>query len=547
MAESSPNELQDRRLPQDVVPPPTDLRRIILQIGPGLIIAASIVGSGELIMTTKVGAEAGISLLWLIILGCVVKVFVQLELGRFTISHGETTLTSLNTVPGPRLGRLNWVVILWMIMMVTTIGQLGGIVGGVGQSLAITCPITGDYRDAVLTPSKHDIAEYTSWKKNGVPPELSEEAAAQLVRRIEWIERDLNRLGDKGRRIAELSVAGQELVDEKGIPLVDPPTKDDRNWVIIIGILTSILLFRGQYGLIEKASIALVVIFTMVTVGNVISLQSTERYAISGEEILRGLSFHLPKAQGALLTALAAFGIIGVGAVELIAYPYWCLEKGYARSTGPRDSSDEWLQRARGWFRVMKFDAFASMAVYTAATAAFFFLGAAVLHSDGRNPEDMRMVSTLSEAYVPVFGEYAKWLFLLGAFAVLYSTFLVANAGHARMTADFCGVLGLIGTDSVSPQRLRLVRWLSAALPLICVFVFMYFPRSPVLLISVAGLTQSIMLPILGWSSIWFRYRITDPRLRPGLLWDAALILSSLALLIAGLWGSYQALLKLSR
>ena len=100
----------DRRGAEHIVEPPTTVRNILRQVGPGLIIAANIVGSGELIMTTKTGAEAGIALLWLILLGCVVKVFVQLELGRFTISHGETTLSSLNRVPGPRGGRVNWIV-----------------------------------------------------------------------------------------------------------------------------------------------------------------------------------------------------------------------------------------------------------------------------------------------------------------------------------------------------------------------------------------------------------------------------------------------------
>lgn len=534
----------DRRQPEYIVDPPTGMWSIVRQIGPGLIIAASIVGSGELIMTTKVGAEAGISLLWLIILGCVVKVFVQLELGRFTISHGETTLTSLNSVPGPKLGRVNWVVMLWAFMMLTTIGQLGGIVGGVGQSLAITLPISGDYRTAVLTPSLKDISAFASWKKNGTPADLSAEQAERLTRRMEWIQRDLTRLGAKGDRIMALAEEGKELVDENGLSLVNPPTSDDRIWVVIIGILTAVLLFRGRYGFIEKASVVLVVLFTLITIGNVVSLQTTDRYALSSQEILKGLSFGLPDVPGALLTAIAAFGIIGVGAVELIAYPYWCLEKGYARSTGPRENSDAWLRRARGWFNVMKVDAFASMVIYTIATAAFFFLGVAVLHSEGRNPEDMRMVSTLSEAYVPVFGEYARWLFLVGAFAVLYSTYLVANAGHSRMVADFCGVLGLIGRDADSPQRRRLVRWLSAFLPLLCVGAFMAFQKTPVLLISIAGFTQSIMLPVLGLSAIFFRYKVTDHRLRPGLLWDFALIVSSLALLLTGIWGSWQAMQK---
>ena len=57
------------------IEPPTDFFGIVKRLGPGLIIAGSIVGSGELIATTKTGAQAGISLLWLIIIGCLIKVF----------------------------------------------------------------------------------------------------------------------------------------------------------------------------------------------------------------------------------------------------------------------------------------------------------------------------------------------------------------------------------------------------------------------------------------------------------------------------------------
>jgi hypothetical protein len=51
----------DRRSPDQIIDPPSGFGEIIRQIGPGLIIAANIVGSGELIMTTKTGAQAGIS------------------------------------------------------------------------------------------------------------------------------------------------------------------------------------------------------------------------------------------------------------------------------------------------------------------------------------------------------------------------------------------------------------------------------------------------------------------------------------------------------
>ena len=152
----------DPREHADVVQPPTTLLGILRKLGPGLIIAGSIVGSGELIATTKTGAQAGITLLWLIVIGCVIKVFVQIELGRYTITHGETTLAALDQVPGPRLA-VNWIVWFWLVMMIIGIGQLGGIVGGVGQSVAIAIPIRGDYLAAVETPSQKEIARYIRW------------------------------------------------------------------------------------------------------------------------------------------------------------------------------------------------------------------------------------------------------------------------------------------------------------------------------------------------------------------------------------------------
>ena len=49
-------------------PPPKTFWKTVAALGPGIILASSIVGSGELIATTVVGAKVGFSLLWLIIL-----------------------------------------------------------------------------------------------------------------------------------------------------------------------------------------------------------------------------------------------------------------------------------------------------------------------------------------------------------------------------------------------------------------------------------------------------------------------------------------------
>src|SRR5208282_6838645 len=111
-------------LPKDAIQePPHSLFAALRKIGPGLILAASIVGTGELINTTSLGAKAGFSLLWLIPLSCVIKVFVQVELGRYAITYGKTTLAAFDSLPGPRAG-VSWLCWLWLVMTLTTQAQI---------------------------------------------------------------------------------------------------------------------------------------------------------------------------------------------------------------------------------------------------------------------------------------------------------------------------------------------------------------------------------------------------------------------------------------
>ncbi|MEZ6078459.1 MAG: hypothetical protein R3C56_23145 [Pirellulaceae bacterium] len=112
-----------------VLEPPTSVWESLKYLGPGFILSASIVGSGELIATTLVGAKAGFVLMWFLIFSCLVKVAVQIEFGKHAISSGETTMASFNLLPGPRLGRANWSVWTWLLLMLVKMLQVGGIVG----------------------------------------------------------------------------------------------------------------------------------------------------------------------------------------------------------------------------------------------------------------------------------------------------------------------------------------------------------------------------------------------------------------------------------
>ncbi len=488
--------------------PPRTLGATLVRLGPGMIIAGSIVGSGELIATTKAGAEAGFWLLWLIIFGCVIKVSTQIELGRYAITWTQTPLKALDSMPGPRL-KVNWVLWYWLIMTFLIISQQGGIVGGVGQTLAIGRPLTDDGR-----------------QYNRMQDELATARVKLQVAQAGGAEE-----GEKRRLQQEVARLTEETAE------LDEPI-DTYLWATILAVATSVLMLVGRYGLIQFVATFFVVAFTVVTIATLVMLQTKPQWAVAAGDIADGLSFRLPPASdktgiNPVATALAAFGIIGVGASELIMYPYWCLEKGYAKYTGPRERTQAWIARARGWFKVLQFDAWFSMVVYTFATVAFYLLGAAVLGRAELNPSGKDMVRTLAAMYVPVFGSWADGVFLSGAFAVLYSTFFVAAAGNARIVADAMVLFGI--TEDSERARLRWTRIISVTWPIVALLLYISV-RAPAKMVLASGTAQAIMLPMLGGAALYFRYRRCDENLRSGRLWDAMLWISFAGFAVIGGW-----------
>lgn len=535
--------------------PPSSILGILSRLGPGLIIAGSIVGSGELIATTKTGAEAGFWLLWLILIGCVIKVFVQVELGRDAIVRGKTTMDALSEVPGPRIaGRGNWLIWYYIVMFFASAAQLGGIVGSVGQALAISWPLTENGRvfnqianlETELKTAQAELNTLEQIHTEKMTPRMDE-----LAKRVVALETELKSLywyTEIGKLKARLAVLSEEVKtitfkkdlqaakSEKAHKEQELSRKiiDPQIWATIIAIATSILLVAGRYKLIEWSTTAMVAAFTFTTVLTVIALQFTDNWAITWTDLRHGFSFRLPPGNQlgnstALSTALATFGIIGVGAGELVSYPYWCLEKGYALYTGPRDESAAWGERARGWMNVLRWDAWCSMLIYTTATIAFYLLGAAILGRVGLNPGGFELVRTLTTMYEPVFGSWAPLLFLIGAFAVLYSTYFVSNAGHARVLADVARVMNC-GVRTGADQK-RLVVWLSGLLPFLCLTIYLAVPQEPQQLVILSGMVQALMLPMLAFAALYFRYTKSDSRVQPGKLWDLCLWISSAGML----------------
>ncbi len=430
--------------PEHISDPPLAFRGIVRLIGPGLILASSIVGSGELIATTVLGAENGYILLWLIILSCLVKTVVQNELGRYAIGTGKTTLEAFNEVPGPRL-KISWLVWMWCFMVTATLFQVGAMLGGISEILHRAFP---------------------------------------------------------------------------AVPIIV--------FVFLLAGMTMVLLIVGKYVLVERIAMGLVVSFTALTVSCCFVLFKLPQY-FNWADVLNGLTFQPP--EGGMATAVAAFGITGVGATELVMYPYWCIEKGYARYSGRRDDSPGWTRRAMGWIRVMGFDVLFSMVVYTFATIAFYFLGAGVLKGMGLIPEGSEMVRVLSSIYTETLGGWSFGLFMVGAFAVLYSTVFASTAAHCRVWADLIGMVGVYDRTNYK-LRLRAVRIMVVVLLTIPCFYFMWI-EEPVLMVKIGGIAQAIMLPVIGGFALYLRYKRMPASILPKrwitlMLWVSAVLMALL-------------------
>jgi Mn2+/Fe2+ NRAMP family transporter len=396
--------------------------------------------------------------MWVILVSCLIKVFVQLEFGKHAIHSGETTFGALNQLPGPKFGKGSWATWLWLVMMLIKPLQVGGIIGGVGIVLNILFP-----------------------------------AVSVVV------------------------------------------------WVCIIAPVVSLLIFRGKYQLIEKVSLVMIGLFAMFTVACVIGVQYTE-FAFSSSDIVTGLSFWNGIPLAAVGVAIAAFGITGVGGDEVMAYNYWLLEKGYAAKTGPREDTPEWTARAKGWIKVMYWDAFLSMLVYTFMTLAFYVLGASILHSQGLVPQGFDMVKTLSRMYTDSLGGWAEIAFLIGAFFVLFSTLFSALAAWSRLFSDAFSSVGWI--DYHNPQsRARSIAFLAFFFPILWAILFFTF-EDPVWMVLVGGAITAAILLLVVVGAVHFRYKRLPASLVPSKGYDIGFWISVISIAVLAILAVWKAVEK---
>ena len=426
--------------------PPQSLLQRLKYIGPSIIVTGSVVGSGSIALTPLLGAAAGFSLLWWLLLSMWSKPLIQAEISRYVIVKKQTFLEAFAHMPGfkttIRGKTTSWLVWFMFIGVIPSIAGMGGLAGAVAQAGNLMIPF------------------------------ISVEA-----------------------------------------------------WVVTGCLITWLILYWGSYKTLEKTLLAMVAFFTLVTLIIAISMQTTT-YQVTGQDLIQGLSFSFPSDHVAL--ALAVFGFTGISYGEIMAYTYWCLEKGYAKEEG------ESLQDTRAWIKVMQTDVWVTVLFVTIGTVPFFLLGAGVLNELGLYPPpNGDIIQTFLSMFTGILGNWAKWLFILLAFFVLFSTFISGTAAFTRTISDYLISMGLVLEKPNTPQQL--IKLIAFLVPLFSGIAYFLLPN-PLTLIMIAGVWAALGLPIVNIGALYLVNKL-EKELQPKsstktILWLTLLLQVAMAVLI---------------
>src|SRR5262249_28214939 len=94
----------------------------------------------------------------------------------------------------------------------------------------------------------------------------------------------------------------------------------------------------------------------------------------------------------------------------------------------------------------------------------------------------------------------------------------VATAANSRLTADFLDLSGIWKFHGPAGRE-RVVRLFSVVYPLLGLGLY-YAYREPQFLVSVGGVAQALMLPLISGAALYLKQRDADRRVSPTFLSD---------------------------
>jgi len=177
-------------------------------------------------------------------------------------------------------------------------------------------------------------------------------------------------------------------------------------------------------------------------------------------------------------------------------------------------------------------------------TAAFYVLGAGLLHGRGELPGGGGgpFLEYLAGMYTTTLGGWAEPVFYFGAFVVLFSTAFAALAAWTRQFADAFGQIGLFDFSNNLLRR-KWIFGMAWGIPILWALAYKLV-GDPVFMVFAGGFVTSIILLVVLYAAIFFRKDKPDSRLSLGKWFTLWFRVSALMILFVVVWTIVNTLIK---
>lgn len=329
----------------------------LLLLGPGMLLAATGVGAGDLATAAFAGGHLGIAVLWAVVVGALLKFALNEGLARWQLATGTPFLEGV----AARLGK-GW---LWLFLPYLLLWSYF-----VGAALISACGVAAQ----ALLPLGDDAP---------------------------------------GRRIWGVghALAGIALVWIGGFRLFKAVMQVSIVLMFVVVLITAIRLWPGT------------------------------------PEVVAGLWPQIPDQPGALGWTLALMGGVG-GTLTVLCYGYWMRAAGRETPQALRST---------------RIDLGVAYGLTALFGMAMVVIGSRVPVSGG----GATLIVDLGNALQDALGPSARVLFLVGAWAALFSSLLGVWQAVPYLFADVCRVLGLSEVAVADLERSRPYRGYLLALGLV--------------------------------------------------------------------------------
>jgi Mn2+/Fe2+ NRAMP family transporter len=388
-------------------------RRFVRGLGPGMIMAATAIGTSHIVLAPVAGARFGFDLLWLVLFTHLFK-YPAFEFGaRYAVATETSLIAGYGRLPGPP----NWGLIVFLgVTIIQGLTVLAGVMSVTASILVVT--VGG--------------LSYTLW-------------------------------------------------------------------LLVLGLFTMAMHRTGRYPALKRGAMAML---ALLALGTVVAFVATPP---SPGDLARMFVPSVPA--GSTLLVASILGLMPTGINVAVWHSLWAVEHlKYWKEDGAT---------SRTMLRTSQRDLAIGYGLSALVGVMLLSLGAVLLRPRGLVPDGIEVALTISRIYTELLGAWMFPVFMIAAFAAMFSTVYSVMDGFPRAFSTLLRTL--LPRSEILHRESNPSYWAFMVLIFAFSLVTNTLLPNPVLVVTLVGVISLLIAPVLyGLNYYCVTRLIEDEALRPG-------------------------------